>query len=69
MDIPELQTEPWQRHHPFVERTLEVRRLADAHWSLLATFSDDERVRAEPFAAIELELGQLWADVEPAPGK
>ena len=49
-----------------VERTLEVYRLVDAHWSLLATYSDDERVRAEPFDAIELELGVLWADVEAA---
>ena len=52
-----------------VERTLEVYRLADAHWSLLTTYSDDERVRAEPFDAIELELGLLWADVERAPAK
>jgi len=42
---------------------------ADAHWSLLATFADDERVRAEPFDAIELELGLLWADVEPVATK
>lgn len=48
-----------------VERTLEVYRLVDGHWSLLATYADDERVRAEPFDAIELELGLLWADVEP----
>jgi hypothetical protein len=27
--------------------------------------SDDERVRAEPFDAIELDLALLWADVEP----
>jgi Uma2 family endonuclease len=47
------------------ERTLEVYRLVDARWSLLATFSDDERVRAEPFDAIELDLAVLWADVEP----
>jgi Uma2 family endonuclease len=47
------------------ERTLEVDRLVDARWSLLATFSDDERVRAEPFDAIELDLSVLWADVEP----
>jgi len=52
-----------------VERTLEVYRLADAHWSLLATFSDDERVRAEPFDAIELDLALLWADVEPGADK
>jgi hypothetical protein len=52
-----------------VERTLEVYRLADAHWSLPATYSDDERVRAEPFDAIELELGLLWADVAPGAAK
>jgi Uma2 family endonuclease len=52
-----------------VERTLEVYRLAEAHWSLLATYADDDRVRAEPFDAIELELGLLWADVEPVAGR
>jgi Uma2 family endonuclease len=52
-----------------VERTQEVYRLVDSHWLLLATHSDDERVRAEPFDAIELELGILWADVEVAPVK
>jgi Uma2 family endonuclease len=44
------------------ERTLEVYRLIDARWSLLATYSDDQRVRAEPFDAIELDLSRLWAD-------
>jgi Uma2 family endonuclease len=48
-----------------VERTLEVFRLVENRWLFLATFADDERVRAEPFDAIELELGLLWADVEP----
>jgi hypothetical protein len=52
-----------------VERTLEVYRLVDAHWSLLATVSDEERVRTEPFDAIELDLAILWADIEPAPVK
>jgi Uma2 family endonuclease len=47
------------------ERTLEVYRLVEDRWSLLVTFSDEECVRAEPFDAIELELGLLWADVEP----
>jgi len=48
-----------------VERTLEIFRLVENRWLLLATFADDERVRAEPFDAIELELGLLWVDVEP----
>jgi Uma2 family endonuclease len=52
-----------------IERTLEVYRLAEAHWLLLATFADDERVRAEPFDAIEVDLALLWADVEPVATK
>jgi Uma2 family endonuclease len=52
-----------------IERTLEVFHLADGLWSLVATFSDDERVRAEPFDAIELDLALLWADVEPLAAK
>jgi Uma2 family endonuclease len=47
-----------------LERTLEVYRLVDTRWSLLATYADEERVRAEPFDAIELDLAILWADLE-----
>lgn len=42
-------------------RTLEVLRLDGATYRLLGTWRDDARVRAEPFEAIELELGALWA--------
>ena len=45
-------------------RTLEVFRLEATRWSLLGTYADDARIRAEPFDAIELELGLLWADVQ-----
>jgi Uma2 family endonuclease len=48
------------------EKTLEIYRLVDKNWSLLATYADADRVRAEPFDAIELDLSVLWADVEPA---
>jgi Uma2 family endonuclease len=44
-------------------RTLEVFRLEGERWSLLATHGDEQRVRAEPFDAIELDLSLLWADV------
>src|SRR5207247_6810005 len=37
-----------------VARTLEVYRLADGRWLLLATYEEATRVRAEPFDAIEL---------------
>jgi Uma2 family endonuclease len=44
-----------------IARTLEVFRLDDRAWRLVATWRDDVVVRAEPFDAIELELGTLWA--------
>jgi Uma2 family endonuclease len=44
-------------------RTLEALRLESGRWSILATYKDDARIRAEPFEAIELDLGVLWADV------
>jgi Uma2 family endonuclease len=43
-------------------RTLEVLRIENGHWSIMATHIDAEVVRAEPFADIELELSALWAD-------
>ena len=54
------------RHAWIVEpllRTLEVRRLEGGRWVELGTFADDAKLRAEPFDAIELELGALWADL------
>lgn len=44
-------------------RTLEVLRGGTDGWVLRGSYRDDARVRAEPFEAIELELGVLWADV------
>lgn len=43
-------------------RTLEVYRLVDGRWLLLATHEGSARVRAEPFDAIELDLGPLWGE-------
>jgi Uma2 family endonuclease len=44
-------------------RTLEVMRREGSRWLLVGVWSDEARVRAEPFDAIELELGALWAGV------
>jgi Uma2 family endonuclease len=44
---------------PLLE-TLEVLRLESMRWSLLAKHGGRASVRAEPFDAIELELGALW---------
>lgn len=41
--------------------TLEVLRLDGDTYRVIATHAKDEKVRAEPFAAIELELAVLWA--------
>lgn len=41
-------------------RTLEVFRLSPGGWLLGATHAGAERVRAEPFEAVELELAALW---------
>jgi len=45
-------------------RTLEVLKLGAGAWTLLGTWANDARVRAEPFDAIELDLSILWAGVE-----
>jgi Uma2 family endonuclease len=45
-----------------LQRTLEVLRLDDGRWTIVATHGDDDRVRAEPFEAVELELSALWTD-------
>jgi Uma2 family endonuclease len=50
-----------------LQHTLEVLRLSaetPGQWTSLAVFKDEDRVRAQPFDAIELELAALWQDVE-----
>ncbi len=45
-----------------IARTLEVYTLGDDHrWREVRVFDGDRRIRVEPFAAIELDLGALWA--------
>ena len=46
--------------NPLLE-TLEVLRLESHRWSLLATHEGRAKLRAQPFDALELELGALWA--------
>ncbi|MEO8181799.1 MAG: Uma2 family endonuclease [Deltaproteobacteria bacterium] len=46
-----------------LQRTLEALRLDGGRWTLLGTWRDEALVRAEPFDAIELELGVLWQRV------
>ena len=48
------------------DRTLEVLRLREGAWTIVGLWEDAAVVRAEPFEAIELELGRLWPDQAPA---
>lgn len=43
-------------------QTLEELRLDGPTYRLAATFAGDRKVRAEPFDAIELDLGALWTE-------
>lgn len=46
-------------------KTLEIYRhqgQEGSGWILLNTFADDERIRAAPFDAIELDLNALWLE-------
>jgi Uma2 family endonuclease len=45
------------------QKTLEVRRLEKQKWFVAGTFEGSERVRAEPFEAIEIDLGTFWGPV------
>lgn len=52
------------RHLWFVDpeaKVLEVFELDGESYRLLEVYSEDQRVRAVPFDAIEMELGALWA--------
>lgn len=42
-------------------RTLTVSRLHAGRWLELGVHAEDERVRAEPFAELELDLGEWWS--------
>ena len=51
------------------DRTLEVLRLRDGAWTIVGVWQDSAVVRAEPFEAVDLDLGSLWADALPAPSR
>lgn len=45
-------------------RTLDVLELDGTAWRILAIHRDDEKIRAKPFDAIELDLAVLWENVK-----
>lgn len=46
---------------------LEVFALGRRGWELIATYSGDGKIRAEPFDEVELPLSRIWPDPPPPP--
>ena len=44
------------------ELTLEIYALESGRWVRLSAFAEDDRVRAEPFQEVEIELANLWIE-------
>jgi len=40
--------------------TVSVSRLSDGHWVELGVYGEDDVMRAEPFDAVEIALGEWW---------
>jgi len=45
-----------------VLKTLEVFRLESGRWFLLDAFEENDKVRAEPFQEVEIDIGNLWLE-------
>ncbi len=45
-------------------RTLEVYRLESQRWVVASTYGGSGLIRAEPFDAIEIDLGRWWPEQE-----
>jgi Uma2 family endonuclease len=44
------------------DKTLEIFRLQFGQWVKVAGFAENDKVRAEPFQEIDLELGKIWIE-------
>jgi Uma2 family endonuclease len=44
--------------------TLEAFALHEGRWTVIGLFQEQDAVTVEPFTAVALELGALWAEVE-----
>jgi Uma2 family endonuclease len=50
-----------------IERLIEIYKLTpQRQWLLLGVHANDARIRAEPFAAVELDIARLWSKPVPA---
>ncbi len=49
-------------------KTLEVFKLESAKWVFLGGYMSDDKVRAQPFEEVELDLANFWLEEPPEPG-
>jgi Uma2 family endonuclease len=47
------------------EMTLEVYRLESGNWMVLGVYAESDKVRAEPFEEVEIDLSNLWLPETP----
>lgn len=45
-----------------IARTLDAFRLESGKWLLLDSFSENDKLCAEPFGEVEIDLGKLWLE-------
>lgn len=50
-----------------INRFLEVSRLVEGKWLQLGVYGPEEKVHAEPFEAVEIDLAEWWEGVEEEP--
>jgi Uma2 family endonuclease len=46
-------------------KALEVMRRVDKRWLLVDIFSEGDKIRAEPFDEVEIDLARLWRGIPP----
>ena len=49
------------------DKTLDAYRLESGRWSLLGSFAENDKARAEPFQEVEISLENLWIDSVASP--
>ena len=47
-----------------IEEIFEIFKLNGDKWTLLAGFAGNDKIRAEPFIEVEIDLANLWSEIE-----
>jgi len=55
----------WLWYVDLEARTLSVSRLEGGKWLELSVHGESDKVRAEPFPAVELDLAEWWHSTSP----